>query len=242
MGVVYKAEDTKLDGTVALKSLAPHPLKDEEANKRFHREAKAAASLHHPNVRPVYEIGGFPAPSKRSPCLRDRGGGGPDLHFDKPSGGSIRHSLCWRATRPRWGKTPLSWPTKRRIDPLASVAAIVSDNTFNIGTGVDGREQVAPNFQIQQVYSIDGESVNLILRGVVLIIGAPPESDLSKLGDPRPARTSLTSAAPARRTRNSERAIERTGGVQRIAGSMTVERSLTTDTTRVVETVGSSSR
>ncbi len=56
MGVVYKAEDTKLDGTVALKSLAPHPLKDEEANKRFHREAKAAASLHHPNVRPVYEI------------------------------------------------------------------------------------------------------------------------------------------------------------------------------------------
>ena len=57
MGVVYKAEDTKLGRPVALKFLASHLLKDEEANKRFHREAKAAASLHHPNVCPVYEIG-----------------------------------------------------------------------------------------------------------------------------------------------------------------------------------------
>ena len=56
MGIVYKAEDTKLERTVALKFLAPHLLQDEEANKRFHREAKAAASLHHPNVCPVYEI------------------------------------------------------------------------------------------------------------------------------------------------------------------------------------------
>ncbi len=57
MGVVYKAEDTKLGRPVALKFLAAHLLKDEEANKRFHREAKAAASVHHPNVCPVYEIG-----------------------------------------------------------------------------------------------------------------------------------------------------------------------------------------
>ena len=57
MGVVYKAEDTKLDRPVALKFLASHLLQDEEANKRFHREAKAAASVHHANVCPVYEIG-----------------------------------------------------------------------------------------------------------------------------------------------------------------------------------------
>ncbi len=56
MGVVYKAEDTKLDRPVALKFLAQHLLKDEEANKRFHREAKAAAALHHTNVCPIHEI------------------------------------------------------------------------------------------------------------------------------------------------------------------------------------------
>ena len=57
MGVVYKAQDTKLERTVALKFLANHLLNDEEAKARFLREAKAAAGLHHPNVCPVYEIG-----------------------------------------------------------------------------------------------------------------------------------------------------------------------------------------
>ena len=56
MGVVYKAEDTKLERTVALKFLAAHLLNDEEAKERFLREAKAAAALHHPNVCPVHEI------------------------------------------------------------------------------------------------------------------------------------------------------------------------------------------
>ena len=56
MGVVYKAQDTKLERTVALKFLAAHLLKDEESRKRFQREAKAAASLDHPNICTVHAI------------------------------------------------------------------------------------------------------------------------------------------------------------------------------------------
>ena len=56
MGVVYKAEDTKLDRPVAVKLLAPHLLRDDEARERFEREAKAAARLDHPNICTVYEI------------------------------------------------------------------------------------------------------------------------------------------------------------------------------------------
>ena len=56
MGVVYKAEDSKLERTVALKFLSPHLLGNEDVRKRFAREAKAAAALDHSNVCTVYEI------------------------------------------------------------------------------------------------------------------------------------------------------------------------------------------
>ena len=57
MGVVYKAEDTRLDRYVALKFLAQELTRDEESRKRFLREAKAAAGINHPNVCVVHEIG-----------------------------------------------------------------------------------------------------------------------------------------------------------------------------------------
>ena len=57
MGIVYKAEDTKLERPVALKFLAPHAIEDPEHQARFLREAKAAARLDHQNICSVYEIG-----------------------------------------------------------------------------------------------------------------------------------------------------------------------------------------
>ena len=56
MGVVYKAQDTKLERTVALKFVAPNLVSDTTQRKRFQREAMAAAALDHPNICTVFEI------------------------------------------------------------------------------------------------------------------------------------------------------------------------------------------
>ncbi len=57
MGEVYKAKDTRLDRTVAIKVLPSHVASNPEVRQRFEREARAVSSLNHPHICTLHDIG-----------------------------------------------------------------------------------------------------------------------------------------------------------------------------------------
>jgi serine/threonine protein kinase len=68
MGIVYKAEDTKLKRTVALKFLPPRFSADDEVQQRFIREAQAASALNHTNICSIHAIEEYVGSAKETAC------------------------------------------------------------------------------------------------------------------------------------------------------------------------------
>jgi serine/threonine protein kinase len=67
MGEVYRAHDTRLDRSVAVKVLPAHLAADARLRERFDREARAVAALSHPHICAIYDFGDAPNPESQIP-------------------------------------------------------------------------------------------------------------------------------------------------------------------------------
>jgi hypothetical protein len=97
MGLVYKARDTTLGRMVALKMIRSGALARPDEVQRFHREAKAAATLRHPHIVEIYEIGELEGRHYFTMAFAE--GGGLDEHLDRFRDGQMAATLVEKIAR-----------------------------------------------------------------------------------------------------------------------------------------------
>ena len=106
MGEVYKATDTRLNRTVAIKVLPPHFAHDPDMRERFNREAQTIAGLNHPHICTLHDVGSgsFPAHEVR---LKSRSTQKPrNPQRRKPTDSLRAFVLIQSATRGSWSSCP----------------------------------------------------------------------------------------------------------------------------------------
>jgi len=178
MAAVWEAHDAALDRRVAVKLLHPQFASDPEFLERFRREARAAASLSHPNIVPIFDVG------------EDTAAGTPFIVMELVPGGNLKEHIR--------GAAPLGEPEIRTLgSTLAATLGYAHGRGIihrdvkphNILLGDDGRPRLT-DFGIAQALASSGLTRTGAVMGSVhyiapeLVRGRPatPQSDIYSLG------------------------------------------------------------
>src|SRR5262245_59055810 len=116
MGEVYRARDTRLDRTVAIKVLPSDLASDADLRARFEREARAVAALDHPHICAVYDVGQHDAAA----------GSGPAVHF------LVMQYLEGETLAARLAKSPMGLPLEQALKVGMEIADAL-DKTHRAG-------------------------------------------------------------------------------------------------------------